>query len=347
MAAKYLVIAQELERQLRRGLPEGQKLPTEAALCRQYECSRQTVRSALAILEEKGLIHRRQGSGSYPTQAAVKTSRQIALVLADQEEYLSPTVVREARKAASQAGFSLSCLETGGNRQEEAVLLERLLRQRPAGIILEPITDSLGCFHWELLSKLRAAGIPLVWLNGRYDTQSPAVLLDESMGAGLLMGRLASGGHRRVGAILQSDDSRGAQRFRLLCRSAGELGIRLSDENCLWYSQQERLRLLEGDDTLLRRFQSSYRRDCSAVVCFSDEIAYRLQKHLLAIHAPMSIVSYDNSYLAAFQDAALTTLGLDGGSPGSQAVQLILEQIEGRPSSDVLLPCRLYPRKSG
>ena len=129
--------------------------------------------------------------------------------------------------------------------------------------------------------------------------------------------------------------------------SAAELGIRLSDENCLWYSQQERLLLLEGDDALLRRFQSSYRRDCSAVVCFSDEIAYRLQKHLWAIRAPMSIVSYDNSYLAAFQDAALTTVGLDGGSPGSQAVQLILEQIEGRPSADVLLPCRLYPRKSG
>ena len=83
MAAKYLIIARELEHQLRLGLEEGQRLPTEAALCRQYGVSRQTVRSALGVLEEKGLILRRQGSGSYPTQA--KSSRQIAVVLADNE----------------------------------------------------------------------------------------------------------------------------------------------------------------------------------------------------------------------------------------------------------------------
>ena len=56
MAAKYLIIARELEHRLRRGSEGGQKLPTEAELCRQYACSRQTVRSALKVLEERGLI---------------------------------------------------------------------------------------------------------------------------------------------------------------------------------------------------------------------------------------------------------------------------------------------------
>ena len=347
MAAKYLLIAQELERQLRLGLAEGQKLPTEAALCRQYGCSRQTVRSALKILQEKGLIHRRQGSGSYPTQSAARTSRQIALVVADKEEYLSPSLLQQVRKAAAEAGFSVSCLETGGSRTEEALLLEKLLRQHPGGIILEPITDLFGCFHPELLYKLRSAGIPLVWLNGRYDTSSPAVLRNEAMGAGILMTHLVSAGHRSVAAILKSDDSRGLERFRQLSRCAGELGLRLSEENILWYSQQEHLHLLDGDDTLLRRFQSRYRRDCSAVICFNDEIAYRLQKYLLSIHAGMAIVSYDNSYLAVSQGAALTSLGDGGCDPGEAAVQLILEQLNSRPIQDTLLPCRLYVRKSG
>lgn len=347
MGAKYLVIAQELERQLRLGLAEGQKLPTEAALCRQYECSRQTVRSALDILKEKGLIRRRQGSGSYPTQSAAGTSRRIALVLSHKEEYLSPSLLQDVAKAAADAGFSVTCLETGGSREEEALLLEKLLRQRPAGILLEPITDLFGCFHPEQLFKLRSAGIPLVWLNGRYDHSSPEVCIDESMAAGILMNHLASTGNRRVAAILKSDDSRGPERFRLLSRCAGELGIRFSDENCLWYSRQERLHLLEGDDSLLRRFQSSYRRDCSAVICFSDEIAYRLQKHLRSIHAEMQILSYDNSYLAVSQGAALSSLGYDGCTPGSAAVQLILRQLDGHPVQDALLPCRLYARKSG
>ncbi|MGM9605220.1 MAG: substrate-binding domain-containing protein [Faecousia sp.] len=340
-------MARELEHQLRRGLGEGQKLPTEAVLCQQYGCSRQTVRSALKVLQEKGLIVRRQGSGSYPTQAAAKPSRQIAVVLADKEEYLAPAMLRQIRKAASEAGFTVSCLETGGSWTREGEHLARLLHQRPAGIILEPITNLLGCFQEELLLKIRAAGIPLVYLNGRYSVEAPAVLTDDAMGTGLLMAHLSATGHRRVAAILKSDDSRGPERFRGLLRGAEETGLRFAPENCLWYSEQERLRLLEGDVGLLRRFQSSYRRDCSAVVCFNDELAFRLQRDLRAVHAPMSVVSFDNSYLALTRDASLTTLGLDTDCPGAAAVQTIQAQLDGKPVSDILLPWKLFTRKSG
>ena len=343
MAAKYLIIARELEHQLRLGLEEGQRLPTEAALCRQYEVSRQTVRSALGVLEEKGLILRRQGSGSYPTQA--KSSRQIAVVLADKEEYLAPAALQDMRKAAAEAGFTISCLETKGSRSREGELLEQLWHQRPAGIILEPITDVLGCFQGQLLAKIQAAGIPLVYLNGRYDLNAPAVLPDDAMGAGLLLAHLSLTGHRRVAAILKSDDSRGPERFRCLLGRAEETGIRFHPDNCLWYSEQERQRLLEGDDWLLRRFQESYRRDCSAVVCFQDEIAYRLQRYLRSLHMPMSLVSFEGSYLA--QSASLTTLGFDSATPGTAAVESILSQLAGNPPADTLLSCRLYARKSG
>ena len=166
MSAKYLIIARELEHRLRQG--RGEKLPTEASLCREFGVSRQTVRSALGILEEKGLILRRQGSGSYPTQAALGASRQIAVVLADKAEYLSPALLRDMDRAASQAGCSLTCLETGGSREREAEALATLLRQSPAGIILEPITDVLGCFQEELLRAIQGAGIPLVYLGGRF-----------------------------------------------------------------------------------------------------------------------------------------------------------------------------------
>ena len=345
MAAKYLIIARELEHQLRRS--QGEKLPTEAALCQQYGVSRQTVRSALGVLEEKGLILRRQGSGSYPTQAAVAASRQIAVVLADREEYLAPALLRDMRKAASQAGCSLTCLETGGSREREGEALARLLRQRPAGIILEPITDVLGCFQEELLHRVKAAGIPLVYLNGRYTVQAPAVLPEDERGAGMLMAHLSSAGHRRVAAMLKWDDSRGLSRFRGLRRAAKELGIHFEEENCLWYSQQERLELLDGGEDLPRRFRERFCRDYSALVCFNDEIGYRMQRYLRSIHAPMSVVCFEGSYLALTQDAALTTLGPAEELPGPAAVRLILNQMEGKPAEDILLPWRLYHRKSG
>lgn len=42
----------------------GDSLPAEAELCTQFQSSRHTIREALRILEESGLISRRQGSGS-------------------------------------------------------------------------------------------------------------------------------------------------------------------------------------------------------------------------------------------------------------------------------------------
>jgi GntR family transcriptional regulator len=47
-----------------RRYPVGSALPAETELCEQWQASRHTIREALRILEEGGLISRRQGSGS-------------------------------------------------------------------------------------------------------------------------------------------------------------------------------------------------------------------------------------------------------------------------------------------
>jgi len=44
---------------------EGDRLPTETALAEQFSVSRPVIREALAQLRDDGLIHARQGSGSY------------------------------------------------------------------------------------------------------------------------------------------------------------------------------------------------------------------------------------------------------------------------------------------
>ena len=65
MALKYQSIADSLRQEIENGVyTSKQLLPTEQLLCQRFQISRQTVRRALSVLEDEGLITRRQGSGS-------------------------------------------------------------------------------------------------------------------------------------------------------------------------------------------------------------------------------------------------------------------------------------------
>lgn len=66
---KYLALAERLKLALLRG-EYGSSLPPERALAQGLGVSRDTLRRALALLEEEGLLLRRRGSGTYVARRA-------------------------------------------------------------------------------------------------------------------------------------------------------------------------------------------------------------------------------------------------------------------------------------
>ncbi|GII95768.1 GntR family transcriptional regulator [Sinosporangium siamense] len=63
---RYRLILGELRKMIEDGIsPPGSRLPSESALQRRYETSRNTVRRAYAELEQAGLITTRHGKGRY------------------------------------------------------------------------------------------------------------------------------------------------------------------------------------------------------------------------------------------------------------------------------------------
>ena len=68
---------QQLKRILVKGIEsgtEGDMLPSESELCKQYSVSRTVVRQALAELEAEGLVHKVKGKGTYVTGRTLNTS---------------------------------------------------------------------------------------------------------------------------------------------------------------------------------------------------------------------------------------------------------------------------------
>ena len=64
--AKYYQLFEQLKKDIFQGVYQnGQRLPGENEMAQEFSMSRQTVRQALALLEQEHLIQRRQGSGTY------------------------------------------------------------------------------------------------------------------------------------------------------------------------------------------------------------------------------------------------------------------------------------------
>lgn len=74
---KYSLIVDQILRDIRNGdYPVGAVLPTETALMRAYDVSRYTVRSAIHVLRNQGIVSSRQGQGT----RVVSTGSKSALV---------------------------------------------------------------------------------------------------------------------------------------------------------------------------------------------------------------------------------------------------------------------------
>ena len=83
-AAKYRQIADDLRDQITAGnLPPGSQLPTEPKLAASYGASRSTVRLAIGLLIQQGLVETRQGIGTYVTQPPTP----LTVVLSREEDW--------------------------------------------------------------------------------------------------------------------------------------------------------------------------------------------------------------------------------------------------------------------
>lgn len=78
----YLVVAEALRQAVGKRQP-GEALPSEASLMTQYGVSRTTIRRALKVLADEGLIESTPGVGWRPTSAGQEERRPLAARMAE------------------------------------------------------------------------------------------------------------------------------------------------------------------------------------------------------------------------------------------------------------------------
>ena len=346
MPTKYRDIINKLEQELRHMRSDGRsKLPTEAQLCSEFNCSRQTVRSALADLEQRGLIVRKRGSGSYLADGASAYGDTVVFICEDEDEYTYPALISLLRTQLKPHKLKLVCSSTHTSLESEHQILTDLITTPPAAVIIEPYCNIIPNPNIKLISQLAGRGVAVVYLFTAYESgegHQALIAEDNYGGASMLVRHLASSGHTRIAGIWRCDDSRGLERYDGYINTLSELGLPIDVPN-LMLTGADRRSLLKRDDSILKAFVSGLN-GCTAIICHNDEIAYRLAR----LTAPgIAIVSFDDSYYAASDKGAITSLAHDGRLFVDNVVKAVVAGIEHKKYKGEPAGWKLKVRKSG
>lgn len=355
MAAKYLQLASILRSELSSVARQGGRLPTEAELSRRYHMSRQTVRHALQILTEEGLISRRQGSGSYLSDPSLRQEAcPVVIITASPDAYTFPKLLRDVQDTFSQYNYPTLVFATENKVSREREILQELLSIQISGLLVEPTKSALPTPNDDLYASLTANGVPILFLHGVYSNlQDYPCVSDQNISGGyLLTRRLLQKCHTHIAGIFLSDDIRGLQRYQGMVCALRDRNIPIRDEHIFWYSTEDHIAMVTGKDlSLLEHILQQCGSEVSAIVCCNDELAYLLVRCLLnsgkTVPEDMAVVSFDDSYYSQMGPVSITSLGHGSVRPGQTAAQLLLDRISGKPVRSQQLEWKLAERRSG
>lgn len=349
---KYLAVAGVLRREIAtHRYQDGEALMTELELSRRFAVSRQTVRQAISLLEQDGLVIRRRGSGTYVSHRPRKRYGpvNIGVMTTYITDYIFPSIVRGIEGVLSAEDCVMNLSATYNRVDHERRLLERFLQSPMDGLIVEGTKTALPNPNIELYQRLLEKNIPVVFINGYYPElgDCPHVVMDDEAGGELAVCTLLDAGHRRIAGLFKSDDMQGHKRYQGYFRALAARGLQPAEEDVSWFSTENKAGYFELEEgrAFLHRLEGA-----DGLVCYNDEMTLRLLDALaergVAVPERLSVVSFDNSSYAAVCRPRLTTLCHAKDEFGRRAGQLLLSRLHGEAITSVTLPWQLEARDS-
>ncbi len=327
---KYFQLMEDLKDQIISGkIQAGEKLPSENELSSKYQISRQTVRKALAILQNAGYIYAEHGRGTFCSELVrhTHTSKNIAVVTTYLSDYIFPRVIQGIDTVLTAEGYSIILKNTRNSRSREAECLEELLQKDIDGIIIEPSKSQIFCKHMNLYRKLEEFQIPYVFIQGCFPQMKdkPHVLMDDCKGGYMITKYLISLGHRKIAGVFKADDMQGQNRHKGYVMALQEAGIMYSTEMVVWYHTEDRK--IHPYECIREMAKCQGMMD--AVVCYNDQTAVQVIRALkeegLRIPEDISVTGYDNSHIANQGGLQLTTIAHPQEKLGEMAAELLID----------------------
>lgn len=352
----YLQLADDLRRQIENGtLKLGDQVMPELELAQRHKLARGTVRQALQLLVNQGLLQRTRRKGTFVAgNGLTAPAALISFVVPFRRDALADGIMLGVESILRLDGYSLIVGHSDGSLSVEAEHVKRLPRDHTSGLILFPVALPGEA---DLLAQALPAGFPIVLIDRTIPgLAASCVLADNYGGAYRAVEHLIALGHRRIACVthtgqVSSVDDR-VRGYEQAMHGAGlapmppvvlEWREPLPEGQPPDYSDQD----MAPVNQLLQAPGAP-----TAFFCINDFIALGLMRHVLRcglrIPEQIAIVGFDDIPLAPFMPVPLTTVAQPTFEIGSQAALLLLDQICGKETAaqTVVLPTALIVRAS-
>ena len=337
-------------------LKEGDRLPSEAELVKQFSASRPTVARALHDLQNMGLVRRKVGSGTYVNKSQ-KSSESLRFGLLipglGSTEIFEPICGQLARLA--QKHHNTILWGDFGEKQDDPdrslieQVCESYIRQMVAGVFFAPLelTDDKDRINRSVITSMKSSGIPIVLLDRDVvpfpqRSHLDLVGIDNHQAGFLIADHLLKLGCMRVDFLSRPDSAP-----TVMLRIAGYREALLNSgiiPDPGW---------VHSGDPSDRKFIKSIADDgATAIICANDLTAANLMRTLDSLGYPVPqkirVVGFDDVRYAELLRPSLTTIHQPCTDIGTVAMQVMLERIKNPkfPPRDILVQQTLVVRQS-
>src|SRR5690625_57487 len=340
MTTKYNMVKQAVKSRILNGTYTPYKtISPESELMQEVGDRRHAFRLAIGELVTKGWLYREQGSGTFCADRSAQgynkkqnQQKNIAIVTTYIADYIFPSIIRGAEAKLSENGYQVSIFSTNNNHENERMILEKILSQKFDGVIVEPTKSAFSNPNLTYYLNLERTEIPYIMINALYDELEPiSIMMDDEKGGYLQTDHLIKLGHKNIMGFFKTDDNQGTQRMKGYLKAHRQNNLTINPSYLITY-ETENKDTKPGEE--LEKILMNKNNPITGIVCYNDELAMQLLEVLrikkIQIPDEISIVGYDDSFLAEISEVKLTTIIHPKIEMGKEAANLIIDLIENK-----------------